>query len=66
MRLRIGRSPSQDVDLFEVFLPAMADLEEAARYEIAWQKAMWDSDYAKAFEAARVVSHRDRLVAGGH
>src|SRR5207253_8241987 len=27
VRLRIGRSPNQDVDLFEVFLPAMADLE---------------------------------------
>jgi len=35
--------------------PAMVELEEAASYEIEWQKAMWESDYAKAFEAAREV-----------
>ena len=39
-------------------LPAMDDLEEAARHEIAWQRAMWDSDYVKAFEAAREVLGR--------
>jgi hypothetical protein len=33
----------------------MAELEQTARYEIAWQKAMWDGDYAKAYEAARKV-----------
>ena len=35
--------------------PAMTDLERAVSHEIAWQKAMWDSDYANAFEAAREV-----------
>jgi hypothetical protein len=35
--------------------PAMADLDGAVVHEIAWQKAMWDRDYAKAFEAAREV-----------
>jgi Helicase C-terminal domain len=35
--------------------PAMADLDGAVAHEIAWQKAMWDGDYAKAFEAARDV-----------
>ena len=35
--------------------PAMDDLEEAARHEIAWQKASWNRDHAKAFEAAREV-----------
>lgn len=35
--------------------PAMDELAEAARQEIAWQKAMWNSDYAKAFESAREV-----------
>jgi hypothetical protein len=35
--------------------PAMADLDAAVAHEIAWQKAMWDGNYAKAFEAARDV-----------
>jgi len=35
--------------------PAMADLDAAVAHEIAWQKAMWEGDYAKAFEAAREV-----------
>ena len=39
----------------QVDFPAMADLEGAVAHEIAWQKAMWDGDFAKAFEAAREV-----------
>lgn len=35
--------------------PAMDHLSRAASHEIAWQKALWDGDYAKAFEAAREV-----------
>jgi hypothetical protein len=35
--------------------PAMADLTAAVPHEIAWQKAMWEGDYAKAFDAARDV-----------
>jgi len=33
----------------------MADLTAAVPHEIAWQKAMWEGDYAKAFDAARDV-----------
>ena len=35
--------------------PAMDELAAVAPHEIAWQKAMWDEDYAKAYEAAREV-----------
>ena len=35
--------------------PAMDDLSAAVAHEIAWQRALWDGDYAKAFEAAREV-----------
>jgi hypothetical protein len=35
--------------------PAMDDVAAAAPYEIAWQKAFWDEDYTKAYEAARDV-----------
>jgi hypothetical protein len=35
--------------------PAMRELAAAVPHEIAWQKAMWDADYAKAFDAARDV-----------
>ena len=35
--------------------PAMKDLAAAVPHEITWQKAMWDNDYAKAFDAAREV-----------
>jgi hypothetical protein len=35
--------------------PAMDELDESVAHEIAWQKAMWDGDYAKAFESAREV-----------
>jgi Rad3-related DNA helicase len=35
--------------------PAMQQLENAVRYEIAFQKALWDEDYSAAFEAAREV-----------
>jgi Rad3-related DNA helicase len=35
--------------------PAMDDLSKAVPNEIAWQRALWDGDYAKAFEAARDV-----------
>jgi hypothetical protein len=33
----------------------MAELASAIPHEIAWQKAMWDGDYAEAYEAAREV-----------
>jgi len=39
----------------QVALPAMTELDAAVSHEIAWQKAMWDGDYAKAFDAARDV-----------
>jgi hypothetical protein len=35
--------------------PAMDDLSAAVSHEIAWQRASWEGDYAKAFEAARDV-----------
>lgn len=35
--------------------PAMDDLAKAVPHEIAWQRALWDGDYSKAFEAARDV-----------
>lgn len=35
--------------------PAMDDLSKAVSHEIAWQRALWNGDYAKAFEAARDV-----------
>lgn len=35
--------------------PAMAQLAAAVSHEIAWQKALWDGDYSKAFDAARAV-----------
>ncbi|MDE1146728.1 MAG: DEAD/DEAH box helicase family protein [Azospirillaceae bacterium] len=35
--------------------PAMDDLSNAVPHEIAWQRALWDEDYSKAFEAARDV-----------
>ena len=35
--------------------PAMKDLAAAVPHEIAWQKAMWEGDCAKAFDAARDV-----------
>ena len=33
--------------------PAMGELGNSVAYEIAWQKAMWDGDYAKALEFGR-------------
>ena len=35
--------------------PAMDQLAAAVRHEIAWQKAMWNGDYASAYDAAREV-----------
>lgn len=35
--------------------PAMDQLEEVVAHEISWQTAMWNQDYAKAYEAAREV-----------
>lgn len=35
--------------------PAMDQLQAAVKHEIAWQKAMWNADYAAAFDAARDV-----------
>jgi hypothetical protein len=35
--------------------PAMDQLESVVQHEIAWQRAMWDFDYVKAFEASREV-----------
>ena len=35
--------------------PAMDDLSKAVPHEIAWQRALWEADYSKAFEAARDV-----------
>lgn len=35
--------------------PAMDDLASVVSKEIAWQQAMWNEDYAQAFEAAREV-----------
>ena len=39
----------------QIDFPAMVDLDGAVAHEIAWQRAMWDYDYATAFEAAREV-----------
>ena len=33
----------------------MDDLSSAVPHEIAWQRALWEGDYAKAFDAAREV-----------
>lgn len=35
--------------------PAMDELSKAVPHEIAWERALWDGDYAKTFEAARDV-----------
>lgn len=35
--------------------PAMDQLEEVVAHEISWQTAMWNQDYAKAYEATREV-----------
>jgi hypothetical protein len=35
--------------------PAMTQLAAAVPHEVAWQKALWDGDYSKAFDAAREV-----------
>lgn len=35
--------------------PAMGELAAVVSHEIAWQKALWSEDYAKAYEAAREV-----------
>jgi len=35
--------------------PAMTELSAVVPHEIAWQKALWDEDYSKAYEAAREV-----------
>lgn len=35
--------------------PAMDDLSKAVPHEIAWQRALWDGDFGKAFDAAREV-----------
>ena len=39
----------------QVNLPATSDLDGAVIHEITWQRAMWDYDYAEAFEAAQEV-----------
>ncbi len=33
--------------------PAMNELAAVVRHEISWQKALWNEDYAEAYEAAR-------------
>lgn len=35
--------------------PAMDQLERVVAHEITWQTAMWNEDYAKAYDAAREV-----------
>jgi hypothetical protein len=35
--------------------PAMGELAAVVPHEIAWQKALWNEDYARAYEAAREV-----------
>jgi len=35
--------------------PAMSNLADAVRHEITWQKAMWEGDYTRAYDAARDV-----------
>lgn len=39
----------------QVEFPAMGQLGDIVAYEIAWQTAMWNEDYVKAYEAARDV-----------
>lgn len=39
----------------QIEFPAMGELAAVVRYEIAWQRALWDEDYPKAYEAAREV-----------
>lgn len=39
----------------QVKFPAMDQLEAVVANEIAWQTAMWNEDYAKAYDAAREV-----------
>jgi Rad3-related DNA helicase len=35
--------------------PAMGNLAAVVPHEIAWQKALWDEDYGRAYDAAREV-----------
>lgn len=35
--------------------PAMDELSDIVKYEITWQKALWNQDYIEAYEAARDV-----------
>lgn len=35
--------------------PAMSELGDVVSHEIGWQKAMWNEDYAQAYESAREV-----------
>jgi len=35
--------------------PAMDELEKVVKHEIAWQAAVWNEDYVKAYDAAREV-----------
>jgi len=43
--------------------PAMEELSQAVKYEIKWQKALWNSDFIEARDAARevlsVLKHSD-------
>jgi hypothetical protein len=39
----------------QVEFPAVNQLEKAVVHEIAWQTAMWNEDYVKAYDAARDV-----------
>lgn len=39
----------------QVRFPAMDQLESVVVHEIAWQTAMWNEDYARAYDAARDV-----------
>jgi len=39
----------------QVELPAMDQLGAVVAHEVAWQTAMWNEDYANAYEAAREV-----------
>ena len=50
----------------QIEFPAMSDLGSVVSSEIAWQKAMWDGDYQKAFENARSVltDMRDPVLRG--
>lgn len=50
----------------QIEFPAMGDLGSVVSSEIAWQKAMWDGDYQKAFENARSVltDMRDPVLRG--